>query len=150
MSSKRPSRRLSLTVAERAQWRCEYCLSPAAYSAQPFEVDHIIPTSKGGQTTLDNLAFSCGCNGHKSNHTHAQDPETGRRVPLFNPRRQRWTRHFAWSEDFTHIAGRTMTGRATTEALRLNRSELINLRLGETTWYNAPWHYAGTRIERSE
>jgi 5-methylcytosine-specific restriction endonuclease McrA len=128
MSSERVSRWLRRRVGERARWRCEYCLSPAAFSTQPFAVDHILPQSRGGPTTLQNLALSCGCNGHKGDRTHARDPQTGRTVPLFNPRRQRWTRHFGWSEDFLRIVGRTATGRATTEALHLNRPELINLR----------------------
>jgi 5-methylcytosine-specific restriction endonuclease McrA len=128
MYSKRIPRRLSRFVAERAQWRCEYCKSPAAFSTQPFEVDHIIPRSKNGPTVAENLALSCGCNSYKGNTTHAHDPQTGHRVPLFNPRRQRWSRHFAWSKDFIVIIGRTAMGRATVEALHLNRSELLNLR----------------------
>jgi hypothetical protein len=47
---------------------------------------------------------------------------------LFNPRRQLWKQHFSWSEDFLQIIGRTPTGRATVEALHLNRPELVNLR----------------------
>jgi len=127
-SSSRPSLRLSRQVAERAKWRCEYCQSPAAFSTQPFEVDHIIPRSKGGPTVLENFAFSGGCNSYKSDQTRARDPQTSRRVVLFNPRRQQWKRHFAWNVDFTVIIGRTASGRATVEALRLNRPELINLR----------------------
>jgi len=127
MSSKRPSRKVSRLIAERAQWRCEYCRSPAAFSTQPFEVDHLIPRSKNGLTAPENLALSCGCNRYKGNGTHG-DPQTGRVMPLFHPRRQRWTRHFAWSEDFMVVIGRTATGRATVEALHLNRPELINLR----------------------
>jgi hypothetical protein len=53
---------------------------------------------------------------------------TSRVVPLFNPRRQRWSRHFHWSEDALLIVGRTAAGRATVESLHLNRSGLINLR----------------------
>jgi hypothetical protein len=49
-------------------------------------------------------------------------------VPLFNPRRQRWERHFAWSENFIVIEGRTAMDRATVTALHLNRPELLNLR----------------------
>ena len=128
MSSNRPSRKLSPVIAERAQWRCEYCLSPATYSTQPFEIDHIIPRSKNGMTTPENLAFSCGCNSYKSDKIHARDPQTGRIASLFHPRRQRWSQHFAWSVDSLHIFGRTAIGRATVEALQLNRPELINLR----------------------
>ncbi len=128
MSSERVPRGLRRRVAERARWRCEYCLSPAAFSTQPFEADHVIPRSKGGPTTVDNLALACGCNCYKGDRTHAHDPQTRRSVPLFNPRRQRWARHFAWSEDFLTILWRTAQGRATVDALRLNRPELINLR----------------------
>ena len=128
MFSKRPSRKLSRLIADRAQWRCEYCRSPAAFSTQPFEVDHIIPRSKNGPTILENLAFSCGCNSYKGDKTHARDPQTGRVVPLFHPRRQRWLRHFGWSEDFLLIVGHTAIGRATVAALHLNRPELLNLR----------------------
>lgn len=128
MPSKRIPRVLSRQVADRARWLCEYCRSPASFSTQPFELDHIIPRSRGGLTEPANLAFSCGCNSYKGNRTHARDPETERVVPLFNPRRQRWIQHFAWSEDFLLIVGRTAIGRATVEALHLNRPELLNLR----------------------
>jgi 5-methylcytosine-specific restriction endonuclease McrA len=128
MSSKRPSRALRRLIADRAQWRCEYCQSPAAFSSQPFEVDHIIPRGKNGLTVPENLALACGCNSYKGERTHARDPQTGRGVPLFHPRRQRWSRHFAWSRDFTVIVGHTATGRATVATLQLNRPELRNLR----------------------
>jgi hypothetical protein len=87
-----------------------------------------MPRSKGGLTTLENLALSCGCNAYKGARTHAHDPQTGRLVMLFHPRWQHWSRHFAWSEDFLSIVGRTATGRATVAALHLNRPELLNLR----------------------
>jgi len=128
MFSNRPSRKLSRLIADRAQWRCEYCRSPAAFSTQPFEIDHIIPRSKDGLTAQENLAFSCGCNSYKGNKTYGRDPQTGRLAPLFHPRRQRWSQHFAWSDDFLFIIGRTATGRATVETLQLNRPELLNLR----------------------
>jgi hypothetical protein len=49
-------------------------------------------------------------------------------VRLFHPRRDRWADHFAWTDDGTRILGLTPTGRATVEALRLNREPLVNLR----------------------
>jgi 5-methylcytosine-specific restriction endonuclease McrA len=128
MSSNRPSPRQRRLVAERAGQRCEYCLSPVWISPQPFNADHIIPSSKGGRTELDNLAFSCGCNDYKGDRTHARDHQTKRLVALFNPRCQRWAQHFAWSEDALLIIGRTACGRTTVEALRMNRKGLINLR----------------------
>lgn len=63
------------TVRERAAGRCEYCRSWEAYASQPFEVDHIIPSSRDGLTELENLAYACGgCNGHKHNKVEALNP----------------------------------------------------------------------------
>jgi hypothetical protein len=36
--------------------------------------------------------------------------------------------HFAWSNDRQRILGITPSGRATVEALRMNRPQLVNLR----------------------
>src|SRR5262249_27780118 len=89
----------------------------------------VLPRARGAGNTLPESAWACpGCNGHKYDRTHAHDPQTRRRVALFNPRRQLWSKHFAWSRDFLRIRGRTATGRATVEALHLNRRELVNLR----------------------
>src|ERR1700730_8015509 len=117
------------TLMMRAGSACEYCRSPELYSMTPFAVEHVIPRSRGGQTSMDNVAWSClGCNGYKSNKVQGRDPETGEIVPLFHPRRQVWLDHFAWSVDGTHVIGLTPTGRATIRILRLNRNGLTNLR----------------------
>jgi 5-methylcytosine-specific restriction endonuclease McrA len=116
-------------VERRARGCCEYCCSPAKYSTYTFSLDHIIPRSQGGTTTLDNLALACqGCNSHKYNKTRASDPFSKQQVEIFHPRNQRWQDHFAWDEQFERILGLTATGRATVEALQLNRPELLNLR----------------------
>lgn len=116
-------------VVERANNSCEYCRYPGKYAPQTPPVDHVIPQDAGGETTLENLALSCqGCNGHKATKTTALDPVTEQMVPLFHPRQQRWEEHFAWSEDYLQITGLTPTGRATVEALQLNREGLMNLR----------------------
>jgi hypothetical protein len=92
-------------------------------------VEHIEPKSAGGTDETSNLAMTCqGCNNHKYVSTSAMDPESGQRVPLYHPRRDRWDEHFRWSPDLTAIIGTTPTGRATMEKLRLNRPELINPR----------------------
>jgi 5-methylcytosine-specific restriction endonuclease McrA len=116
-------------VIERAEGRCEYCQSTADYATETFAVEHVMPVSRGGTSELDNLALSClGCNGHKYNKTEVLDPADGKIVPLFNPRQQNWQTHFGWSEDFTRIIGLTATGRATMEALQMNRPGLVNMR----------------------
>jgi HNH endonuclease len=116
-------------VERRAKGCCEYCQSPAKYATQTFALDHIIPRSQGGDTSLANLAFACqGCNNHKYNKTRAREALTRQLVHLFHPRRQRWQAHFTWDERFEHIIGLTATGRVTVDALQLNRTELVNLR----------------------
>ena len=129
MKRKAISRPVRRFVRKRARCRCEYCLHPDAYSAAPYACEHTIPHASGAGDTPDDLAWACpACNGHKSNKTHAVDPKTKRLAPLFNPRRQKWSKHFAWSEGARTIIGLTATGRATVEALHLNSEELVNLR----------------------
>src|ERR1700727_3495699 len=125
----RQSTALREFVARRAQGRCEYCRSPGAFAHQSFSLEHVRPRSRKGKRTARNLALSCqGCNNHKYNRTEPPDPVSGTDAPLFNPRRQRWADHFAWSDDGTQILGLTPIGRATVEGLQLNREALVNLR----------------------
>ncbi len=128
-----PSDRISLAlrrrVRERAKGFCEYCRAPDSFATSPFHCEHIIPQSAGGESILDNLAWACPrCNTHKHTKTHAHDPQTGRRVSLFNPRLKQWHRHFMWSKDLLSIIGRTQIGRATIEVLNMNLPQRINLR----------------------
>lgn len=47
-------------------WKCSYC-GKVIYDKSEVTVDHIIPKSKGGTTTDDNLTICCkSCNGLKS------------------------------------------------------------------------------------
>jgi hypothetical protein len=116
-------------VRDRAGDRCEYCQLPARFSCAPFVCEHVVPRVRGAGSAPTELAWACpACNGHKYAKTHAPDWQTGRSVLLFNPRRQRWSRHFAWSTDFLRIEGRTARGRATVAALHLNCPALVNLR----------------------
>lgn len=116
-------------VRTRAQGRCEYCRTPEAYAPQAFSVEHILPLSKHGTSTADNLALSCqGCNNHKFTRTRAVDPVTELMVSLFHPRRQAWNDHFAWLPDARRLLGISPTGRATVSMLRLNRPGLMGLR----------------------
>ncbi len=113
----------------RAYHCCEYCKSSRNYAAHTFHIEHIVPISAGGETSLDNLALACAnCNGSKSNKLQALDLVSRGTVALFHPRKQKWNQHFIWSEGFLEIIGTTPTGRATVEALKLNRKEVVNLR----------------------
>ena len=120
---------LRQAVLGTAQGRCAYCLSPEQMMGVVFEVDHIMPRSAGGLNQLDNLCLSCPtCNRHKARRLAALDPVSGRVVTLFHPKQDTWPHHFAWSADGAHIIGLTPTGRATVEALRFNRSAIVQLR----------------------
>lgn len=82
-------------IRDRAQERCEYCLTAEWLVGALFDIDHIIPRRAGGSDHRDNLCLACsGCNGHKHARTSAVDPASGTTVPLFHPRRQQWQDHF--------------------------------------------------------
>ncbi|TAK32790.1 MAG: HNH endonuclease [Saprospiraceae bacterium] len=107
----------------------EYCKTPSDYAPGFFEDDHIIPKSKNGTSTLDNLALVCdGCNNAKAAKTEGIDPVSNRPVPLFHPRKDKWAEHFTWSNNSLIITGISPAERATVEALQLNRTPLVNLR----------------------
>jgi len=116
-------------VRERAHEQCEYCRAPAHIASAPFSIEHIQPLARGGDSLESNLALSClNCNLAKGSRTHASDATTGATVAIFHPRRDRWSEHFGWSEDFLSVTALTPTGRATIDALGLNRRQLQNLR----------------------
>lgn len=122
-----PARRRA--VHTRAGGRCEYCHTPDSFVPGSFAVEHIVPRAKGGRTHMPNLALSCpACNGHKYNKTEGVDPLNLTLIRLFNPRKQHWEEHFAWSDDFTFIVGLTPTGRATIATLHMNQQKMVNLR----------------------
>ena len=58
-------------IKERDHFTCKYC--GASTEAEPhllLEIDHIVPVSKGGLTTEENLQTLCWrCNRSKSNKT---------------------------------------------------------------------------------
>lgn len=108
---------------------CAYCRTAEDLTGVTFEVDHIVPESAGGLTSLENLCLSCpSCNRFKASRLIAQDPKDGTAVPLFHPTRQVWGQHFAWSDDGREIVGLTPIGRATIEALQMNRRVIVQLR----------------------
>ncbi len=129
MTRRRVTSRQKLLVRERAGGLCEYCRSQEKFSTHDFSVEHIFPAVQGGETELENLALACqGCNNCKYTKTTAPDPVTEKQVPLFHPRRDRWSQHFAWSDDATRIVGLTPTGRATVDVLKLIRVIRLTLR----------------------
>lgn len=132
------ARQLRQRIAVQARHRCGYCLTLEVVSGIPLTLEHIIPKSRGGQDTEDNLWLSCRlCNEAKGVLTEALDPQTDTFTSLFNPRLQSWTEHFTWSEDGTQIIGLTAIGRTTVAALSLNSELRVRAR---AIWVEAGWH----------
>ena len=128
--------RARIQVADRA--RCAYCLTGETNSGIPLTHDHIQPLSKGGETSFQNLCLACRpCNEFKASLIEATDPLTGKTIPLFNPRQQKWQEHFEWSADGTHVQGLTAVGRATSLALQMNRPPVVAAR---RRWVSGGWH----------
>lgn len=115
-------------VRRRAAEVCEYCRLPQTASRfVRFHVEHIIARQHDGPTASGNLALACGfCNFHKGPNIASLDPDSGELVPLFHPRRDRWTDHFTW--EGTTVVGRTAIGRATVQLLAMNDWQRVEVR----------------------
>lgn len=115
-------------VRLRAKGLCEYCLLPE--SADPFRtfhLDHVIARQHGGSDEAENLCWSCSrCNLRKGTNLVSIDDQTGNQAPLFNPRHDVWSEHFAWNR--FSIVGLTPKGRATVRLLDMNAQHRIRLR----------------------
>lgn len=121
--------RVKRRLAHEARHRCGYCRCSEFHTGVPLEVDHLVPEAAGGSSKESNLWLACIiCNKHKGAQTHARDFISNRRVRLFNPRKQAWKDHFEWSKDGVEIIGKTPSGRATVEALQLNRPLALHAR----------------------
>lgn len=119
--------KLRRLVIQRAAGRCEYCgLSQEGQEAR-FHIDHVLPVAAGGQTITENLALACvSCSLRKAARQTAIDPQSGKEVTLYNPRHDAWQEHFRWKG--ACIVGLTASGRATIEALDMNRIMILAIR----------------------
>ena len=115
-------------VRRRAGQRCEYCrLHESDQPLLRFHIEHVIARKHHGGDDPRNLAWAClECNLVKSSNLSGRDTVTGRTVVLFNPRRQRWSRHFTWQG--ARLVGLTPCGRATADVLNINMPHRIRLR----------------------
>ncbi len=122
-------RELVELVWRRAGGRCEYCQVSQEDLELPFEIDHIIAKKHHGPTRAGNLCLACfACNNHKGSNISGIDEFTKRIVPLFNPRRHKWSKHFRW--DGPILVGLTPAGRATVSVLEINLDYRVDLREG--------------------
>ena len=129
--SQHVSARLRRLVVRRARNRCEYCGLSQLGQEATFHLDHVVPVKAGGHATGDNLALACvSCSLRKAARQTAVDPTSGEHVSLFHPRRDLWHDHFRWQG--VRLFGRTATGRATIEALEMNRPLVLAIREEES------------------
>ena len=114
-------------VIQRADNRCEYCLTPHSASLFTFEMEHIRSEKHGGLSELDNLALACPfCNRAKGSDLGSFDSVTGTLVLFYNPRLQDWFDHFALSG--AEIVPLTAEGRVTVANLQFNQLERLTER----------------------
>jgi hypothetical protein len=114
-------------VQTRVRFMCEYCKLPDFLSFADFEIDHVISRVHGGDSRLENLAWSCLiCNLNKGPNLASIDSDTGNVTKLFHPRRNRWSSHFCLSEGL--IIPKTAAGRATLSLLKMNLPQTFSLR----------------------
>ena len=117
-------------VIQRADNRCEYCGISQIGQVATFHIDHIVPVVAGGDTIAENLALACvSCSLRKGARQNLEDSESGETVSIFNPRQQVWKEHFDWNG--VQVVGLTATGRATVQALDLNRATMLAIRAEE-------------------
>lgn len=106
-------------VAERADFRCEYCRVAEADSNYAYHIEHIISRQHGGSDHPDNLAYACSiCNWKKGSNIATILEKGGSFIPLFNPRTNNWFDHFAVENGV--FAAKTLIGAATIKLLELN------------------------------
>jgi hypothetical protein len=115
---------------------------PQALDPLPFQIDHIIAEQHLGKSEIGNLALAClGCNKRKGPNAAGFDIVSGKLVPLYNPRRQKWARHFRWEGPV--LVGQTQIGRATISVLGINRPEYVAFREELANEGLFPFHQTG-------
>lgn len=108
-------------VATRADRLCEYCLISEEDCGYGCEVDHVISMKHGGLTVESNLAFAClYCNLYKGSDVGTRAPNTKRLIRFYNPRADRWSKHFQLARDGFTIVPLTPIGEGTARILGFN------------------------------
>jgi HNH endonuclease len=113
-------------VRERAGRRCEYCrLHEDDNNILAFHVEHVIAKQHGGLDDPNMLCWACAeCNCAKG--PNLAGLFGGKLYSLFNPRKQKWHRHFRW--ELTLLVGKTKTGIVTVQVLNINDPARVMLR----------------------
>jgi hypothetical protein len=128
------ARSLRSLVHARAGGACEYCRLIEFATGVTFHLEHVVPRSQDGPTSLANLALCCpGCNLAKAERLVAPD-RSARLQLLFNPRSFEpaalgWHLHFQLDRASGLIMPRSEVGEATIDALSMNDSSRVYARL---------------------
>ena len=118
--------RIKINVAQRADFRCEYCQLPDKISFYTFHIDHIKSIKHGGLSTLDNLAYCCpDCNFNKGSDI-GSFIENDQIIRFFNPRIDNWHEHFEIVNGF--ILSKTDISKVTERIFKFNDSDRIIFR----------------------
>src|SRR5947209_5981536 len=92
----RISDKAAAAVFERAHGVCEYCGVAIDDTYFGGEIDHVRSRKHGGSDEIANLALACQpCNRAKGTDLASIDDLTQKLTPLFNPRINNWSDHFA-------------------------------------------------------
>ncbi|MCP9764357.1 HNH endonuclease [Lacihabitans soyangensis] len=112
-------------VAERANYRCEYCLISENLSFYKFQIEHIISIKHDGDDQRENLAYCCP----ECNYSKGTDIGTfihNKLTRFFNPRTDNWMDHFTIKNG--EIIGKTDIGKATVNILKFNQIDRLIFR----------------------
>ncbi len=121
------SRTLRESIRTLYDFSCGYCGVTETESGGPLEIDHFCPRSRGGEGTLDNLVYACpACNRFKGSYWPT--PEASSDLMLLHPQQDDLHTHIKSLSD-GKLIGLTKRGWFHIQRLRLNRVQLIGLRL---------------------
>jgi len=113
----RPVKFSRVNIYARDGYRCQYCGATCTVSELTY--DHVIPRSRGGRTTWENIVSACyACNRRKANRTPAEAGMALRKRPVrptWIPARQiivstrsvpeAWRDYVYWTGEIDHDEG---------------------------------------------
>jgi HNH endonuclease len=121
------SKSLKKKIANRAHFRCEYCLLSELVSFYTFHIDHIKSTKHGGLSILLNLAYCYpDCNYFKGSDLGTFVLNDDQLARFFNPRKDKWHDHFTVQNGA--IYGKTEIGVATARIFQFNNVDRLIFR----------------------
>ena len=111
-------------------FRCGYCGVTETESGGQLEIDHFCPRSHGGNDSSENLVYACPtCNRFKGDYWPV--PEASPDLMLLHPQQNDLSAHISSLPD-GRLIGLTKRGWFHIQRLRLNRPQLVELRLQRT------------------